>query len=323
MDCKALIMDKITTMKVNSDISIPHPFPYQGSKRSIAKYILPHFPADVRCLIEPFCGAGAISIATAAHGLAKNYFLNDLNEPLINLWKEILERPDRLLHGYETLWLEQHPDRKDYFFRIRAEFNRTHHPHQLLYLLARIVKGAVRYSSDGMFNQSADNRRSGMKPNAMRKNIIGVSHLLAHKTRVSSCDYREVIKFAKKKDLVYMDPPYQGTSFTRDHRYFNGLTYDDFVGTLIEMNNRVISYIISYDGITGEKTHGKVLPKSLSLKHLHIHAGRSSQATLLGNNDQTIESLYLSPALVERLRSQQHRPAVSFKQERQEELALT
>jgi site-specific DNA-adenine methylase len=95
-------------MKSIEPISVPHPFPYQGSKRGIAKYILPYFPADVRCLIEPFCGAGAVSIAAAAHGLAKRFVLNDLNDPLMALWAEILERPTLLVDEYELLWNEQH-----------------------------------------------------------------------------------------------------------------------------------------------------------------------------------------------------------------------
>ena len=308
-------------MNTYTTLSIPHPFPYQGSKRNIAKYILPHFPSDVECLIEPFCGASAISIAAYAYGLAGSVVLNDLNVPLMNLWVEILERPNQLVDKYEELWFEQQPDQKAFFFKIREQFNKTHQPHHLLYLMARIVKGAVRYSSDGMFNQSADNRRSGMKPNTMRKNILSVSQLLAHKTTIQSIDFRNVANKAGILDLVYMDPPYQGTSFTRDHRYFNGLTYDDFVGALSVMNDGDISYIISYDGVTGNKTHGKLLPQFLSLKHLHIHAGRSSQATLLGGNDETIESLYLSPALVERLGAEKPK-AIYTTAEKQQEMAF-
>lgn len=290
-------------MKPVKTIKVPHPFPYQGSKRGIAKYILPYFPSNVQCLIEPFCGSGAVSIAAAAHGLAKQFAVNDLNKPLMDLWSEILDNPGVLCNEYERQWLEQQSDRKAYFFKVRDEFNKTHNPHQLLYLLARIVKGSVRYSSDGHFNQSADNRRSGMKPNAMRQNIFGVSALLREKTAISAVDFRQAVERATEDDLVYMDPPYQGTSFTRDHRYFNGLPYEVFVEALSHMNARNLSYIISYDGITGEKAHGKLLPSSLNLQHLHIHAGRSSQATLLGNNHETIESLYLSPALVHRLES--------------------
>ena len=305
-------------MKMTQNINVPHPFPYQGSKRGIAKFILPYFPSDVRCLYEPFCGAGAVSIAAAAHGLAKRFALNDLNEPLIALWGEILENPQGLCDEYERQWLDQHPDRKAYFFKTRDEFNKSHNPHQLLYLLARIVKGAVRYSSDGLFNQSADNRRSGMKPNTMRQNIFGVSALLGKKTKVTAVDFRKAINNAKEIDLIYMDPPYQGTSFTRDHRYFNGLSYDEFVDALSVMNDKKLSYIISYDGITGEKTHGKLLPKFLDLKHLHIHAGRSSQATLLGNSHETIESLYLSPSLVYRLESEEPSSYRAVEKEQQE-----
>lgn len=116
-----------------------------------------------------------------------------------------------------------------------------------------------------------------------------------------------------------MDPPYQGTSFTRDRRYLNGLTYDDFVDVLKIMNKKNTSYIISYDGKMGDKSHGKSLPRSLSLKHLHVNAGRSSQATLLGGNDETIESLYISPALVDRLNIQKQFTPV-IQQETQQEL---
>ncbi len=305
-------------MKTLNNIPVPHPFPYQGSKRGIAKHILPHFPNNVHCLIEPFCGAGAVSIAAAAHGLANKFLLNDLNEPLMQLWKEILDRPNELAKAYEQLWNKQHPDRKEFFLRIRDEFNSSHHPHHLLYLLARIVKGSVRYSSAGLFNQSADNRRSGMRPNTMRQKIIGVSALLAKKAVLLSTDFRDAVIKAGKNDLVYMDPPYQGTSFTRDNRYLNGLAYDEFVDALNIMNQKDVSYIISYDGQTGRKSYGKLLPDSLSLKHLHISAGRSSQATLLGNAHETVESLYLSSALVERLHTEKHRMLKEIPQKQQE-----
>jgi DNA adenine methylase len=311
----------LNAMKTSDIINVPHPFPYQGSKRGIARYILPYFPSDVRCLIEPFCGAGAVSIAAAAHGLAKKFALNDLNKPLMDLWSEILERPDSLCDSYERQWLEQQPDRKAYFFKVRGEFNKTHDPHQLLYLLARIVKGSVRYSADGQFNQSADNRRSGMKPSTMRQNIFGVSTLLNKKTTVTAFDFRQAVKNADENDLIYMDPPYQGTSFTRDHRYLNGLSYEEFADSLAHMNDLGLSYIISYDGITGEKTHGKPLPASLHLKHLHIHAGRSSQATLLGKNHETIESLYLSPSLVRRLEND-HADMKKYRTSEQQEFAF-
>ncbi len=284
-------------------VQIPHPFPYQGSKRNIAHQILPYLPADTERLIEPFCGSAAFSIAAAAHGLIGKFVLNDIDASLMKLWSAILERPGRLINEYEQLWTDQHQDRKEHFNRIRSEFNTTHQPHHLLYLLARIVKGAVRYSSEGLFNQSPDNRRAGMRPATLRRQIFGVSALLAGRTALSALDFRDVVMTATPLDVVYMDPPYQGISFARDHRYYRGLTYNEFADVLAVMNLNCISYIVSYDGRTGEKYHGKPLPAYLCLQHLEIHAGKSSQATLLGQDRDTVESLYLSPALVKRLES--------------------
>lgn len=282
-------------------LTIPHPFPYQGSKRGLARHILAHFPRDVDCLVEPFCGSGAVSLAAAAHRLAKRFWLNDLNEPLMALWEEILQRPHELSKSYERLWTAQHPDKRAFFRGIRDEFNAAHQPHHLLYLLARIVKGSVRYSAEGLFNQSADNRRAGMRPILMQRQILGVHALLAGKTALSAVDFRTVVAEAEREDLIYLDPPYQGTSFVRDHRYCSGLSYAEFADALQAMNDRGLSYLASYDGKTGEKMHGKPLPRSLSLTHLSIRAGRSTQATLLGDQCETVESLYLSPALVKRL----------------------
>ena len=48
-------------------MNVPHPIPYQGSKRGIARLILKYFPDDVDTLIEPFAGSAAVSLAVANH----------------------------------------------------------------------------------------------------------------------------------------------------------------------------------------------------------------------------------------------------------------
>ena len=280
---------------------VPHPFPYQGSKRAIANKILRYLPPDTSRLIEPFCGSAAVSIAASHRGIASEFWLNDLNEPLMRLWASILDTPEELASAYAELWIEQRIDRKAFFHRARRQFNKTPRPDLLLYLLARIVKGSVRYSTSGEFNQSADNRRSGMRPPKMRRQLLGVSHLLSGKTTITSTDFLEVVRQTSEYDTLYLDPPYQGTSYTRDHRYCQGLPFNEMVDALSEMNARNLSYILSYDGRTGQKSFGEPLPGELGLFHLLIPAGRSTQATLLGMNSETVESLYLSRSLVERL----------------------
>jgi DNA adenine methylase len=278
---------------------VPHPIPYQGSKRNLARAILRCFPERVATLMEPFGGSAAITLAAAAGGAAERYVINDLNKPLVALWRAIIEFPEELVRQYETLWRAQHEDRRQYYDKVREEFNRTGRPDCLLYLLARCVKAAVRYNADGEFNQSPDNRRMGALPDTMRGHIFGASHLLRGRTECSSLDYKEVVARAAPQDLIYMDPPYQGVCGERDPRYLKGVLFDEFVEVLEALNSRDIRYLVSYDGRTGERVHGHKLPERLRLHLMELEAGRSSQATLLGRAEVTVESLYLSPALAE------------------------
>jgi DNA adenine methylase len=281
-------------------MSIPHPIPYQGSKRQLAPIIAAYFPIDAQRLIEPFAGSAALSLYAANMGKIRHFWLNDINAPLMQLWDTITRHPDRLSDLYEKLWyLQQNRERK-FYDAVRERFNKSRRPDYLLYLLARCVKAAVRYNANGEFNQSPDNRRKGRQPTAMRKDILTAAKLLGH-AHLTSYDYRKILKATTHNDIVYMDPPYQGVCASRDPRYFRGINIEAFTHALQDLNERDIPFIVSYDGKTGSKSFGKPLPGFLNLERIEIDAGRSSQATLLGQNANTIESLYLSPTLVARL----------------------
>ncbi len=282
-------------------MNVPHPIPYQGSKRNLADAILRYFPDKVETLHEPFAGSAAISLAAAAHKRAKRFCINDLNKPLVDLWRAIINAPDKLSREYEGLWHEQLEDPRAFYREIRDKFNQTGRPDYFLYLLARCVKASVRYNANGEFNQSPDNRRRGATPATMRDQLLGASYLLKDKTSFSSKNYRDVVLDAAKADLVYMDPPYQGVCGNRDTRYLASVQFCEFVEVLKQLNERHIRYIVSYDGRTGRKIHGVRLPDHLHLTHMELAAGRSSQATLLGRKDATVEALYLSPALADEL----------------------
>ncbi len=282
-------------------MKIPHPIPYQGSKRNLAKYILPFFQQDIDVLFEPFAGSAAISIATAFYKKSSRFHINDVNQPLIALWDEIINHPKKISEQYKHLWLKQQGNERKYYDFVRAEFNKTKRPDYLLYLLARCVKASVRYNANGDFNQSPDNRRLGRNPQQMMDDILFVSKLLFGKTTATSQDYKEILALAKPTDLVYMDPPYQGVCATGDPRYFSGIDFDEFMRELKKLNKRNVPFILSYDGRTGKKSYGQGLPEELGMYHLEIDAGRSTQATLLGRDDVTIESVYLSKNLVGQL----------------------
>lgn len=280
---------------------IPHPIPYQGSKRNLASQILPYIPDDTACFIEPFAGSAAMTLAIAQQNLAERYHINDINAPLMSLWAIIINRPEHVAQWYERLWHAQLGREREFYDWVRDRFNQIHRPHYFLYLLARCVKASVRYNANGDFNQSPDNRRKGRKPKTMSRDIIGASQLLQGKTTVTSVDYADLASTATPDDVIYFDPPYEGVSATSDPRYIRGMTRERFIRVLQQLNERDISYIVSYDGRTADKSFGAKLPAYLQLTHLELDAGRSSQATLLGRNAKTYESLYLSSALLARL----------------------
>ncbi|HZX45510.1 MAG TPA: DNA adenine methylase, partial [Candidatus Nanoarchaeia archaeon] len=99
------------------------------------------------------------------------------------------------------------------------------------------------------------------------------------------------------------DPPYQGVCSNRDSRYHQGIDFYEFVSELEKLNKKEIKYLVSYDGKTGDKIHGKLLPKHLNLTRVSINAGLSSQATLLGRTEITMESLYISEGLMRNLKN--------------------
>jgi len=286
---------------MNAPHLIPHPIPYQGSKRLIAPTILTYCPRRVRRLVEPFAGSAAVSLAAASRGRSESFWLNDAHAPLIRLWREILHRPQTLADAYTNLWEAQQGRERAFFDEVRARFNESHTPSDFMYLLARCVKAAIRYNSAGEFNNTSDNRRLGARPAEMRQRIAGAAMLLGGRTRLTAHDYKRVLDECECADLIYMDPPYQGVCGERDQRYAPKITHEEFCNELESLNRRGFMYLVSYDGRTGEKQYGDPLPAELNLLHLEIRAGRSTQATLLGRSCVTYESLYVSPTLRKRL----------------------
>ena len=281
---------------------VPHIVQYQGSKRKLAPQILAHMPRRFNRLIEPFSGMAAITIATATEERANSYIINDINTPLISLLREAIENPIRLYNNYKDVWEGQlafGDNHTQHFYDIREDFNNGNQtPENFLYLLARCVKGSVRYGSNGNFNQSPDKRRHGTKPETLRRNVCAVSELLRGKIEFYSIDYQEILEMAEPGDLVYMDPPYQGVSNTRDSRYYAGVDYNEFANAIEGLNDRGIDYLISYDGVCGHRAYGADLPAHLGCEKILLNAGLSSQATLLGKKSTTFEALYISRSLV-------------------------
>lgn len=278
-------------------MNLPHPIPYQGSKRKLAQAIARYLPEKIETFYEPFAGSAAVTIYAAYHGLAPRFVLADSLEPMIDLLRAIVEQPEETAGEYRALWYGQADGGDDYFNRVRDRYNDAGHHVDLLYLICRCVKNSVRFNRFGCFTQSVDRRRLGMRPGKMRASIHGVSNILRGRVEFRVGDWLETTEDARPVDFVYMDPPYLGTSTGRDKRYHRQMMQDELVMGLERLRQRTIPFALSYDGATGGKEYGPPLPKALGLTRLLLNAGTSSQATLNGRREETVESLYLTPGL--------------------------
>lgn len=286
-------LSTILIMILNTSPLRFQPIPYQGSKRILAPRICSFFPSRIETFYEPFAGSAAVTLYSAYHDVAEHYVIGDVCPALIKLWKTIILEPEEASLKYEMIWHEQFEKGAEHFNTIRTRYNEEGDPVDLLYLIARCVKNAIRFNRHGQFSQSQDRRRHGMKPARMRANISFASSLLKGRVSLFCGDFRDCIADCSDSDFVYMDPPYQGTTYGHDKRYAKQLERDAIVSCLRWLNKRNVPYVLSYDGHTGDKQYGSPLCEEVDVSHFLISAGVSSQGTLNGKRLETIESLYV------------------------------
>jgi DNA adenine methylase len=260
----------------------------------LAAAVLSYVPAGrYTCLVEPFAGSAAVTLAAASRTKFSSYIIGDALEPLIRLWEMVIDDPTEVAGQYGRLWHREREKPIQAYYEIRSEFNADRKPAKLLYLLARCVKNAVRFNPAGEFNQSPDKRRTGTRPQLMKAELFAAHRILAGRCQAVHADFLPRFQRAREGEFFYLDPPYQGTSLGPDQRYIAGVSRDRMMEALTILNEKRIPFILSYDGSCGERKYGDPLPSTLAHRIL-LDAGRSSQATLNGRDDVTIESLYVS-----------------------------
>jgi DNA adenine methylase len=99
--------------------SVPHPIPYQGSKRRLAIAILSHVEDNhYKRLVEPFAGSAAVTLAAAKYGKAASFLIGDRLEPLVELWQRIIEEPKPIADQYQALWYRERERPIDEYYAL-------------------------------------------------------------------------------------------------------------------------------------------------------------------------------------------------------------
>jgi len=202
------------TAKINPSYTKQYqPFiKWVGGKRGLLDQILPLFPKKFENYYEPFLGGGAVFFELFSQGLLKNkkIYLSDINSELINAYNIVRDRPDELIDNLEK-YKELHS--KEFYYKIR-ELDREKDYNTLsnlekatrfIYLNKTCFNGLYRVNKKGYFNTPIGSYKN---PNiADSDKILGASEALQN-TIIKQQSFKEVLKYAKKDDLVYFDPPY-------------------------------------------------------------------------------------------------------------------
>lgn len=259
---------------------------WSGSKRTQSMVIKSYLPDTFETYYEPFVGGGSMLYAINP----PKSVCGDVCVPLIDLWNEIKNRPEKLADEYEMRWKRLQEEGHTAYYAIRDDFNREKSAYDLMFLSRTCVNGLIRFNDKGEFNNSLHHSRPGINPDSLRKIIYDWSKHIQNTIFLSE-DYNVTTENAKSGDIVYLDPPY----FHTKGRYFGTIDYEKFLGFLFKLNRKGIKYMLSFDGKRGNEDYTVDFPKELYKRHIMIPSGNSTFRKVIDKEtEQVLESLYLN-----------------------------
>ena len=182
---------------------------WAGGKRQLLSRILPLIPTDINRYFEPFVGAGAVLFELQP----KRAVINDANTELINIYiviKENCEELIKLLNCYEKKHSEsfyykiRNLDRDIAFFDTLSPIEKAA---RTIYLNRTCYNGLYRVNKDGFFNTPLGHNSSVQIVNEDGIRAIN-AYLNQNEIRLLNEDYKKAVRWMRKEDFVFLDPPY-------------------------------------------------------------------------------------------------------------------
>lgn len=173
---------------------------WTGSKSWLVRDNLKDFlPKNFNNYHECFLGGGAVFFSLTPE---KEAFLYDINKDLIDTYIQIRDDVELIIKTLKKL-----KNTEEEFYRIRKAKTLTEHTKaaKFIYLNKCSFNGIYRVNSKGVYNV----------PYGKRKNvdIVAEDHLRIvskslQNVTIKAIDFNDTLKFIKKNDLIFLDPPY-------------------------------------------------------------------------------------------------------------------
>ncbi|EME1730604.1 DNA adenine methylase [Cronobacter sakazakii] len=193
---------------------------WAGNKTDVMPHLEKHLPVGPR-LVEPFAGSCAVMMETGY----PSYLVADINPDLINMYQQIKEDVRGFIHLVERLFAEFNT--KSAYYKCRQYFNTgsltpLDKAAYFLYLNRHCYRGLCRYNRAGHFNVPYGNYKAPYFP----ENEIRAFAKKAWRATFICAGYEETLAQLLPGDVIYCDPPYDGTfagyhtaGFSEDDQY--------------------------------------------------------------------------------------------------------
>ena len=263
---------------------IKSPLNYTGNKYRILEQMQSHFPEEIDCMVDLFCGGATVGLNVNAR---KVVFV-DSNERIINLlvflskqtFEQFLLKCEEIINQYGLSYSYKYGYKfyrdkcqdenannglKDYnskgFYRLREDYNslqdkNSDHANALLYMLmVYAFNNDIRFNSDGKFNLPVG--KTDLNKMNIEKIREYIERVKAIETEFICASFTELeaLGIIDKADFVYMDPPYLIGNAVYNSSWGSQQEYAllDFIDSLIARKiDFALSNVIEKVGRTNE-----------------------------------------------------------------------
>ena len=205
--------------------NMAHPKPFlrwAGGKQRLSDSLLAFIPHETEYsrYFEPFFGGGAVYFAVCP----KKAIISDVNRELMDCYKQVRKNPGTIAALVEKY---AQKDSAAFFYKIRAELrDKTSGPKRaarFIYVNKAAFNGIYRVNRKGQFNVPYGPSESG--PAVPAESVLVAASRCLKRASVLADDFEKVLRKARRRDFVYLDPPYPPRSETA---YFAHYSVDRF-----------------------------------------------------------------------------------------------
>jgi DNA adenine methylase len=196
-------------------VSIPSFVKWAGGKKQLLEQFNRFFPKKINRYIEPFVGGGAVLFFVLKEYKPKEVFIFDINEELIKTYEIIRDDVENLIKELKKL---KSLHSKEVYYKIREEdpelLSKLTTASRFIYLNKTCFNGLYRVNSKGGFNVPIGSYKN---PTIVNEEELREISKLLQNVKIKNASFEECLKYAKKEDFIYFDPPYyplKKSSFT-------------------------------------------------------------------------------------------------------------